>query len=58
MEFLQSMGFTSLGGVNPFGSLNTGSSNQGLQSLLGNVMGGSFFNSGFSSQSNMTGAPG
>lgn len=54
MDFLQMMGFNPLGGMNSFGFPATGGSNQGMQSLLGNVMGGSFINSGFSMQNNMT----
>ncbi len=69
MDFLQMMNFSplggmangvttnggmALGGMNGLGLPNLGGSNQGLQGLLGNVMGGSFLNSGFSMQNNMT----
>jgi len=54
MDFLQMMNSNPLGGMNSFGFPATGGANQGVQSLLGNVMGGSFVNSGFSMQNNMT----
>jgi hypothetical protein len=54
MNFLPMMGFNPLNTMNSFGFPAMGGTNQGMQTLLGNMMGGSFVNSGFSMQNNMT----